>query len=176
VAEEFIAKKVVKTAKAIGTTQDIRRELIPRWGDKPIADVSRQDVIAMAEGIAERAPYQAHNIFGHVRLMFNWAIARGTYGLEASPCDRLRPADLIGEKKPRSRVLSDAEIIALWTATEALGYPCGPMVRMLLITGQRKNEVARAERIRPRREAVGDLSRTDEGRRTTRGALERSGH
>jgi integrase len=144
VAEEYITKKVSKTAKAIETEQDIKRELISRWGAKPIADVTRHDVIAMAEEIGARARYQAHNTYGHCRGLFNWAITRGTYGIDVSPCDRLRPADLIGRKEVRSRVLNDAEIVALWKATEALGYPRGPLVRLLLITGQRRNEVARA--------------------------------
>jgi integrase len=144
VAEEYITKKVTKTTKAVETEQDIRRELISRWGKKPITDVTRHDVIAMAEEIGERAKYQSHNVFGHVRGLFNWAITRGTYGLESSPCDRLRPADLIGKREARSRVLSDLELRALWQATATLAYPCGPMVRLLLITGQRRNEVARA--------------------------------
>jgi integrase len=142
VAEEFIAKKVARTVKATESEQDIRRELISRWGAKPIADVSRHDVIAAIEEIAERAPYQAHNVFGHVRGLFNWCISRGVHGLETSPCDRLRPRDLIGERRPRSRVLNDAEIKALWQATAALSYPAGPLVRLLLITGQRRLEVA----------------------------------
>jgi integrase len=142
VAEEYIAKKVAKTAKAVETEQDIRRELMARWGAKPISDVSRLDVIMMTEEIAERAPYQAHNVFGHARGLFNWAIERDIYGLEASPCDRLKPRNLIGKREPRSRVLTDAEIAALWQVTAALDYPCGPMVRMLAITGQRLKEVA----------------------------------
>jgi integrase len=145
-AEEFIVKKVSKTAKAVETAQDIRRELIPRWGRRPLADVTRVDVIAMAEEIAERGTvYQAHNVFGHVRGLFNWAITRGTYGIETSPCDRLRPADLIGKKAPRSRTLTDTEVKALWEAATRLAYPAGDLTRLLLITGQRRNEVAGAQ-------------------------------
>jgi integrase len=76
--------------------------------------------------------------------MFNWAIARGIYGIDRSPCDRLKPAAVIGEKRARQRVLNDAEIKAFWAATETLGYPLGPLFRLLLITGQRKSEVAEA--------------------------------
>ena len=68
----------------------------------------------------------------------------GPLGLESSPCDRLKPGRLIGEKKPRQRVLHDDELRAFWQATERLGYPYGPLFRLLLITGQRKNEVAGA--------------------------------
>ena len=84
----------------------------------------------------------AHLVFAHTRSLFNWAIARSVYGLETSPCDRLHPAKLIGPKEPRQRVLTDPELTALWRATEKLGYPFGPLYRLLLLTGARKNEVA----------------------------------
>lgn len=144
VAEEYIAKKVAKMAKAHETELDIRRELLSRWGHKPITDVTRADIISMAEEIAERAPYQAHNVFARVRAIFNWAIARDVYGLTASPCDRLKPADLIGEKKARTRTLSDAEIRALWKVTERLEYPVGSLMRLLMLTGQRRDEACDA--------------------------------
>ena len=107
VAEEYITRKIAKTEKAKESERDIRNELIARWGERPITEVTRHDVVEMAEEIAKRAPYQAHNVFGQCRALFNWAIARGLHGLETSPCDRLKPADLIGRKEARSRVLSD---------------------------------------------------------------------
>ena len=123
------------------------------WGAKPVTEITRRDVVKVVEFIADRgAKYQAHNVLGHVRAFFNWAINRGIYGLETSPCDRLKPAALIGERAPRQRVLSDAEIAALWRVTGGQApdnqmiefYPFGPLYRLLLLTGQRKAEVAGA--------------------------------
>jgi integrase len=96
------------------------------------------------DAVARGAPYQAHNLLGHVRRLFNWAIARGAYGLERSPCDRMKPADVIGRKALRTRILSDDELRALWVATGTMGYPFGPLLRLLAVTGQRKSEVAEA--------------------------------
>ena len=42
----------------------------------------------------------------------------------------------------RSRRLTDAEIFAFWRATGRMGYPVGPVYRMLLLTGLRLNEAA----------------------------------
>src|SRR5262249_4377977 len=145
VAEEFLKRHVKGQRTAKDSEREIRKELIGRWGKRPITEITRSDVISLIEEIADRpAPYYAHLILGHLRSLFNWAIARDTYGLVGSPCDRLKPAKLIGEKKPRKRVLSDAEIEALWRVTEAIGYPFGPLYRTLLLTGARKNEVAAA--------------------------------
>src|SRR5258708_5211402 len=56
----------------------------------------------------------------------------------------MRPKDVIGKKAPRKRVLDDNELRALWHASEKLGYPYGPFYRLLVLTGQRKSEVAGA--------------------------------
>lgn len=96
------------------------------------------------EAVDRGAPYQAHNLLGHVRTLFNWAIARGVYGLDKSPCDRMKPAAVIGKKQARQRVLKEEEMRAFWKATQAMGYPYGPLFQVLLLTGQRKSEVAEA--------------------------------
>ena len=64
--------------------------------------------------------------------------------VETSPCDRLKPKDLIGAKAVRTRILTDDELRAFWIATDALGYPFGPLFRLLALTGQRKSEVSDA--------------------------------
>jgi integrase len=145
VAEDFLERHVKGQRKARGTEREIRKELIAQWGERPIASITREDVVALVEAITRRpAPYVAHSVLGHARSLFNWAINRGTYGLETSPCDRLKPSALIGVKQPRQRILSDAELVALWHSSEELGYPFGPIYKLLLLTGARKSEVAGA--------------------------------
>jgi integrase len=146
VAEEFIRRHVSKTRKAAIVERELRREFVDRWGERPITDITQHDVVAVIDAAVDRdAPYQAHNLLGHVRTLFNWAIARGIYGLDRSPCDRMRPAAVIGKKLARQRILNDDEIRSLWAACDAVGYPYGPLFRLLLITGQRKSEVAEAQ-------------------------------
>jgi len=145
VAEEYIRRHVSKTRKAEVVAREIRREFVRRWGSKPLNEITRQDVVRVIDEAVDRgAPYQAHNLLGHIRTLFNWAIGRGIYGIESSPCDRLKPAAVIGKKASRKRVLNDDEIRALWNASERLGYPTGPLYKLLLLTGQRKSEVAEA--------------------------------
>jgi integrase len=72
-----------------------------------------------------------------VRKLFNWAVQRGI--IEASPA--------VGVKAPlpeisRDRILSDDEIRWLWLACDKVGYPFGSVAKLLLLTGQRRNEVA----------------------------------
>ena len=42
----------------------------------------------------------------------------------------------------RERTLSDAEIPIFWETADTVGYPFGPFIKLLLLTGFRRNEIA----------------------------------
>jgi integrase len=146
VAEAYIAdihRRKQRSAAAV--EHQIRRELISKWAELPVSDITRADVSVLIQAIRDRpAPYYAHLVLNYCRSLFNWAINSGAYGLEFSPCDHIKPSQLIGMKQPRQRVLSDDELRTFWRATEWFGYPFGPLFRLLLLTGQRRSEVAGA--------------------------------
>lgn len=145
VLEDYFARHVRGQRKEHDVKREMRRELLGRWGRKPVTEITRNDVTRLIESIVDRdAPYQAHNVLGHVKTFFNWAIERGIYGLDVSPADRIKPTRLIGPKTPRQRALNDAELRAFWRAADGMGYPYGNMFQMLALTGQRKSEVSRA--------------------------------
>jgi integrase len=146
VAESFISRHVALKRTARTIEQLIRRELIPRWGERPLASITRADVIALVDEIVDRGhPEAARQALAYVRRLFGWAVPR--YELQHAPTDHLPAKDLIGAKKPRQRVLSDREIALIWRATEgseAAYY--GPYVRLLLLLGVRRSELGRATR------------------------------
>jgi integrase len=146
VAEDYFANiKRQGHRRGAEVERAIRRELVSRWGTRPITDITRHDLLEVIEAAIERgSPWQAHHVFSYASRIFNWAIERGVYGLEHSPAHGMRPARIIGAKKPRTRVLTDTELKALWQASKDLGYPYGPMVQLLTLTGQRRTEVAEA--------------------------------
>jgi integrase len=49
------------------------------------------------------------------------------------------------KEKSRDRVLSDDEIKLFWAACDDLGWPFGPLFKLLLLTAQRRDEVASVE-------------------------------
>lgn len=166
VAEEFLTRHAAKQAKAAEARRIIESEFVSRWGERPITEITRIECAAAISIIAKRAPAQAHNCHGYLRRLFRWTMAHPEFGLEASPVDGLKPTDLIGQRVARDRVLTDDELRRVWLATggpvgaeavaearrrdgsrDALaptGYPFGPLVRMLILTGQRLREVAEA--------------------------------
>lgn len=147
VCEAFIADKVKGERQGDDVVRSIRRVLIPAWGRRPIAEISASDVRALVRGFkAQGKPYRAHGILALCKRLWNWAIDQEEYGLESSPCDRLKPKSLIGQLKPRQRILSDDEIRAFCRTTCRMAYPYGPLAHMLLLVGQRHREVCRARR------------------------------
>jgi integrase len=127
----------------------IKRELTNEfagWKDKPLADISSRDVKEAIQRIVNRGtPTQAHFVFGMVRTFFNWVADSGDYGIELSPCARIKPAVLIGPRNVRERVLKDFELAAYWRASEAVGYPFGKLFQLLALTALRRDEAANAE-------------------------------
>lgn len=145
VAADFIRDKLPNEKRGWECELDIRREFLKPWGKLPITEITEQQVASFIKGVKARGnPAMARNLLALARRMFTWAIDQRCYGLEASPCQRLKPVALVGKKNDRNRVLTDAELKALWGAAESLGYPYGSMYRMLVLTGQRRTEVAEA--------------------------------
>src|SRR5262249_4681199 len=140
-----------------------RRIFVAIWGERPIASISRRDVLPLIESIRDNgtpatlaayekrgkanrvpAPVQARNLLAYLKAFFNWAIERDTYGLESSPCEHLKSARIIGERRAEDRTLNDPELFAFWRVTARMTYPHGPLYRLLLLSGLRLNEVADA--------------------------------
>jgi integrase len=117
------------------------------WNGRLAADIDAQDVDAAIQVIVGRgSKYQARNAFTYIRSMYSWAKGRPALGIKSTPCEGLSADSLIGsKKKPRTRVLEDGELRAIWAACDdrAYAYPYGAIVKLLLLSGVRENEIAR---------------------------------
>ncbi len=108
------------------------------WLDRPIADLTRGDVLKRLDAIVARpAPYTANRFFAALKTMFRWAIEREL--VTDSPMAGLtRP---LKKETRRDRVLTEDEIKRLWGTFDNLGWPFGPIFKLLIVTGQRRAEV-----------------------------------
>src|SRR6516164_1702242 len=114
VAEAWLEEAVQGQRKAREVAADVRREFIPRWGNRPVTEVTSLDVRNAIVEVKKRAPAQARNVLGYAKRLFGGVVAQHAYGLEEAPAERLRAKDLLGKKVLRQRVLTDAELRALW--------------------------------------------------------------
>jgi integrase len=135
--ERYAKKRGNKTWRQ--TQRILERFVIPRWGNRPISEISKTDVVQLLDYVEDHHGfYMANRTLAAVRKMFNWALdERGL--IEATPIGRKMAR---GRELPRGRTLSDDEIRAIWDGCSRLGYPFGQMLKLLLLTGQRRSEVA----------------------------------
>lgn len=139
VVKEFIERHAKAKNKAWKEVQRVlEREVVALWGDRPIGGITRRDVLGLLDSVVDRgSPYMANRLLAHTRKLFNWSMERGI--IDASPVAGVKPP---GKEQSRERVLTDAEAVAVWRGCEGLGFPFGPIFRLLLATGQRRSEVA----------------------------------
>ena len=116
--------------------QLLQRHVVSQLGGMAISDVTRKDVLAMHRHIERTSgATTADRAAEALRAAFNWLDDAEL--VESVPALRLKRK----EKQSRHRVLSDEEIRTLWHGLDADG-PFGAIVRILLLTGQRRAEVA----------------------------------
>jgi integrase len=145
IAERFIADYLPHIRSCDVYARRIRDKLIPALGDKPIGEIRRRDVIVLLEKIAaESGKAAAEGALAVLRKLLNWALARDLPGFESNPAAAVKPAEIIGKSKARDRLLSDAELAAVWHATDAVNKPFATVYKLLLLTGARREEIAAA--------------------------------
>jgi hypothetical protein len=63
VAEDFLSRHVSKLRSASEVEAAIRRELVSRWGEKPITEITRRDIVKAVEEIADSGKlHSAHHL------------------------------------------------------------------------------------------------------------------
>ncbi len=96
------------------TDRTFKVNVIPGWGKRPIATITRREVIDLLEKIdKKRRPYMSNRTLAAIRRLFAWAVERGV--IDASPAQKVKP---VGKEGSRDRVLTDDELRAFWKATE----------------------------------------------------------
>jgi integrase len=123
--------------------RNIDKFILPVLGDRPFVSIKRSDVAALADGIEDGSGARTADVVVSIlRSVAYWVASRDdTY---VPPFTRGMKRDVA---KPRSRILNDDEIRALWKATEAeQDAAFGALVRLLLLLGQRKSIVASMQR------------------------------
>lgn len=110
------------------------------WHDTPITEIARGDIKELLREKARSAPISANRLKSLISKIFTWALKEEI--IAASPALSLDPPGGIEKDRQRERNLTAEEIKAVWGGCEQVGYPFGPLFQMLLVTGQRRGEVA----------------------------------
>jgi integrase len=118
--------------------------------DDAAEDLDRRSVVRALDALTRRRKHNDRNGAGRVkgaamisrtaaygRAAFGWAVRRGS--VSVNPFAAL---PIVKGASKRERVLSDLEIAEIWRAAGESSVPFGPIIRLLILSGQRRGEVA----------------------------------
>jgi len=150
---------LVKLTRAETDLSRYRNHLEGEFAAKRIADLKRIEIARYRDKVAAKAtPLVSNEVLVLINRVLNWALDEGL--IEANPAARLRK---VGKRRPRERVLNNAGMVTFWQALEATENMTGEhmargekgrmlspatrsVLRLLLLTGQRRSEVAEARK------------------------------
>ena len=163
-AEDYLKKHARKRKRSADEDERIlNADVLPAWRDKSVRDLTRRDVRALVEDVADRAPIMANRVLALVRKMLNFAVDHDW--LEGNPAARVqKPAREVA----RERVLTDEELRRVWRVLSnppsttdkpapgrarakgadedplcPISAPLAALLKVRLLTAQRGGEVMR---------------------------------
>jgi integrase len=138
--EQHAAKRRPETARQY--RQILTKEVLPKWGNRSVHGIRPRDISELVAPIATDRPVRANRTHAVLGVFFSWLVGI-RHILQNNPCaGTKRPA----EETSRDRVLDDDELRRVWEAADK----CSPLVRgfvqLLILTAQRRSEVAGMQR------------------------------
>jgi integrase len=126
-----------KQSSIYQVARSVDADLLPAWRGKRVDEIGKRDIHDLLDSIADRgAPIMARRVQAYVRRFFRWCIERDI--LKVDPTAGM---PRVGNGKSRERVLCDVELAKVLAATNSIGV-FGPVVRLLALTGMRREEAA----------------------------------
>ena len=151
VVKEFLATHHPEGKPALRPSTLRRYKLVlmgpdlAEWGRRPIASITRADVLAALHRMKARGlGVSCNRGLAAIKVLMNWAIQWGLIDADTAPTDRIKriAAEVVRDRHLFGDVEHDrpSEIALLWKATDRVG-PFGALPKLLLLTGQRRDEV-----------------------------------
>jgi integrase len=138
-ADLFLERKVAKEMRPRSQKEYQRHvgRFLAAWERRPIASITRADVVAELDKLEDKhGPVARNRALAVLGSLFTFTLKR-----EAIPASPAAKVDMLPER-PRERWLRDDELARLWAAFDALGHPWGSWGKMLALTGQRREQCA----------------------------------
>jgi integrase len=140
-ADEFLQKHAERRLR-LSTQREYRRILTGpdtrAWRGRPISQIGKRDVLDVIEAIDSRGSSGASKrALVYLRKFFGWCAERDI--IATPPTDRIRAPH---PEVKRDRVLNEEELCYFLRGLQAEQSIFGPFLRILLLTGQRRSEVA----------------------------------
>ena len=143
-ADEYIKRRCPSMDSRNEVERIIHKDLLPRWGQIPSANITRRMVRELGYEIKDRgAPIQANRTISLVKRIFNFGIDEEL--VSHNPAARMKP---VTKEKRRQRALTDDEIRTVWMKVPEMkqaGLLTQTALKLILVTAQRPGEVLSME-------------------------------
>jgi integrase len=137
--EAYIAQRLSQNRSGDEIARLLRRELGKPWAGRSIHEIRKRDVADVIATVEQRgAHFAANKTLKSMKTFFRWCVGRAI--LDHSPADGV---PLPTKQVARDRVLDDKEIVLIILAARKIGDPYSGIIELLVLTGQRRKEVAR---------------------------------
>src|SRR5262245_51462251 len=140
VAENWIKRhvKVKKLRSEYEINRSLQKYVYPRWADRDFVGIRRSDVAALLDQVEDgHGSRMADVVLATIRSIANWHASRDDNYV--SPFVR----NMRRHSKPaRSRILDDGELRTVWRQAETTNGRFGAIVRLSLLTAQRREKIA----------------------------------
>jgi integrase len=138
VAGEFFKREGRKLRTGARRLREFERLIFPTLGSHPIGDIKRKEITRLLDKIEdENGPRAAHLVLAYLSRLMGWHASRDDEF--KSPIVR-GMGRINARERARSRILTDAELKAVWRAAEASQGPYGALLRFILLTATRRGE------------------------------------
>lgn len=144
VVADFAAERLSKQRRGREAERDLRSVFVAAWPGCAITDITELDVLKIINAKKVATPAFARLLLNHIKQLFRFAVGAKVYGITVNPCAGLIPKDIIGKRRKRTRVLTNDELRALWTAIAGMIYPVRPVYELLMLTSLRLTCVTEA--------------------------------
>lgn len=114
----------------------INKYLLPKLSGKPMPAIKKADIQSVIDAIPAKQKATRQQVYAYASILWRWAHQKDKIADNPVP-NMAKPP--IPEK--RDRVLTEDELEVVWKATLALREPFGSFYRLLILTGQRREEV-----------------------------------
>jgi integrase len=141
ICNEYMAREGKKLRSAKAREASLQRLIYPAIGERPIASITRTEIIRLIDRVEDkRGAPMADMAQAILSKIFHWHEGRSDEF--RSPIVRAMGKRTPQEERARSRVLSDDELRRVWRTASEGGGPFPAIVKLLLLTGARRNEVS----------------------------------
>jgi integrase len=115
----------------------VDNHLRPALAGKPMPDIGRDELEPIIDSLPAGKKAMRRAVHVYAAVLWGWALRR-RYAVANPLLEMEKPP----APEARDRSLEDGELLDVWTSADSLAAPFDAFIRLLVLTGQRRSEIA----------------------------------